>query len=164
MSSTRFSYDEARIKKNLQQSTGTGRYYLNTPGPGNNTSFISDPQMRMQKWGANLHHVFNGHPIDIDSDLKNYTRKLTKFCTSEQYPYKNVVNSIKNSYPEHKQSVREQTRTTHPAWSYRSPEQKLSTYELLGNPQENVCYHFHNNINTRLLERDNYKPRIPNLK
>ena len=164
MSNTRFNYDDARIIKSLQQSTGTGRYYLNTPGPGNNTAFIDDPQIRMQKWGANLRNVAMGHPIDIDSDLKNYTRKLTKYCASEKYPNKNVVNSYPNYYPTQKVEMTHQSRTTHPAWSYRNPEQKLSTYELLNDPQENVALHFHNNINTRLLERDNFKPRIPCIK
>ena len=55
----------------------------------------------------------------------------------------------------------EQSRTTHPAWSYRNPERKINTDELLNNPLENVALHFHNNINTRLLERDNFKPRFP---
>tara|TARA_B100000902_G_scaffold399915_1_gene473588 strand:+ start:1422 stop:1922 length:501 start_codon:yes stop_codon:yes gene_type:complete len=161
MSNTRFNYDDARIIKSLQQSTGSGRYILNTPGPGNNTCFIDDPQMRMQKWGANLRSVMNGHPIDIDSDLKNYTRKLTKYCTSEEFPNKNVVNSYPNHYPTCSATMTEQSRTTHPAWSYRNPERKINTDELLNDPQENVALHFHNNINTRLLERDNFKPRFP---
>ena len=57
-----------------------------------------------------------------------------------------------------------QSRTTHPAWSYRNQEQKINTYELLNDPQENIALHFHNNINTRLLERDNFKPKIPCIK
>jgi hypothetical protein len=161
MASTRFNYDDARIIKSLQQSTGSGRYMLNVPGPGNKVCFYNDPQVRMQKWGANLRSVPTGHPIDIDSDLKNYTRQLHKNCKSEKYPYKGVVNSVKESYPTCFKSMREQTRATHPAWMYRSPSQNLTTYELLHNPQENTCKHFDNNLNTRLLERDNFTPRIP---
>ena len=37
-------------------------------------------------------------------------------------------------------------------------------YPLFLNPQENVCMQFHNNLNTRLLERDNFIPKIPCLK
>ena len=31
------------------------------------------------------------------------------------------------------------------------------------NPQENVCYPFHNNVSTRILEKDNYVPKVPCL-
>ena len=31
MAFTRFNYDDARIKKELQQATGSGRYILNVP-------------------------------------------------------------------------------------------------------------------------------------
>ena len=30
---------------------------------------MKDPFIRLQKWGGNLMGVYNGHPIDIDSDL-----------------------------------------------------------------------------------------------
>ena len=32
---------------------------------------------------------------------------------------------------------------------------------LFLNPQENVCKAFHNNLNTRNLERDNFVPKYP---
>ena len=95
MASTRFNYDDARIIKSLQQSTGAGRYMLNVPGPGNKVCFYNDPQVRMQKWGANLRSVPTGHPIDIDSDLKNYIDNYIK-CKAEKYPYKGVVNSVES--------------------------------------------------------------------
>ena len=40
MSFTRFNYDEARTKKQLQESISVGLYHLDTPGPGINTSFL----------------------------------------------------------------------------------------------------------------------------
>ena len=69
MAFTRFNYDECRTKKILQESTGPGRYILNTPGNGCKPCFINDPQIRMQGWGANLRSVPGGAPIDINSDL-----------------------------------------------------------------------------------------------
>ena len=74
MAFTRFNYDESRTIKKLQESTGPGRYIMNVPGNGSNPCFFNDPQIRMQKWGANLHSVINGSAIDIDSDLKGTTR------------------------------------------------------------------------------------------
>ena len=89
MAFTRFNYDSCRVKKNLQQATGPGRYILNVPGnAGDKPNVFNDPQLRMQKWGGNLMGVYNGHPIDIDSDLKNVGRKLKKYCKDEKFPQK----------------------------------------------------------------------------
>ena len=76
MAFTRFNYDDCRTKKKLQESTGPGRYVMNTPGSGNNPLFIDDPHIRMQKWGANNRYVFNGSLIDIDNDLRNFLKFL----------------------------------------------------------------------------------------
>jgi hypothetical protein len=155
MSFTRFDYDNCRVEKKLQEMTGTGRYMLNTPGPGCNTCYIEDPQMRLQKWGANLRHVDGGAVIDIDSDLIGLTRKLTKDC----HPSKNIVKSERVYYPKCKKTFTQQSRTTHPAWMYKDLEQN-NRYPLFLNPQENVCIPFHNNLSTRLLERDNHVPEV----
>ena len=56
------------------------------PGTGSTPCFFNDPQIRLQHWGANLDSVINGAPIDIDSDLKGVTRKLTKYCQKKEFP------------------------------------------------------------------------------
>jgi len=160
MSFTRFNYDDCRTEKLLQESTGPGRYILNTPGWGDKPTFYNDPQIRMQKWGGNLRHVPDGNAIDIHSDLIGITRKLSKDCKSNKYPNKSVVRSQKVSYPICKESVVEESRTTHPAWMYKDLEQNNKQYLHL-DPQENVIIGFQNNLNTRLLERDNHKAKIP---
>tara|TARA_B100001057_G_scaffold411811_1_gene427621 strand:- start:229 stop:720 length:492 start_codon:yes stop_codon:yes gene_type:complete len=162
MSFTRFHYDKDRVNKNLQQSTDPCRYILNKPGFGDKPVFFNDPQMRMQEWGANLRKVYNGHPIDIHSDLTNRTRKLSKDCLSEQFPNKGVPYTREIKYPIINKSVTDESRVTHPAWMYRDLEQNRF-YPLHLDPQENVCLHFHNNLNTRLIERDNFKPIIPKI-
>ena len=159
MSFTRYNYDDCRIIKQLQESTGPGKYILNTPGHGSHPYFIDDPSIRVQKWGANNRHVIGGNLIDIDNDLRNSGQILRKYDTCEK---KSNLKSYKKSYPTYKKSFTEQTRTTHPAFEYRDLEQN-HRYPLFLNPQENTCMHFHNNLNTRLLERDNYKPKIPVL-
>lgn len=160
MSFTRYSYDNYRVKKQLEESTGVGRYMLNVPGPGSDLSFFEDPQIRLQKWGANLRKVTNGAPIDIDSDLNGVTRPLSKDCSNLRYPFNKTVYSEKVDYPTNKKTITQQTRTTHPSWMYRDLEQN-NKYPLFLNPQEHVFRPFHNNINTRLLERDNFIPEIP---
>ena len=159
MAFTRFNYDKCRTQKNIQQATGPGRYILNVPGIGDKPAVFNDPQLRMQKWGGNLRGVYNGHPIDIDSDLKNVGKKLSKFNCKEKST-KQSIKTFTNSYPISNKSLTDQSRTTHPAWLYRDLEQN-HMYPLLLDPQENVCKHFHNNINTRLLERDTYVPEYP---
>jgi len=161
MAFTRFNYDECRTTKILQESTGPGRYMLNTPGSGCNPCFMSDPHIRMQKWGANLMRVKDGHPIDIDSDLIGITRKLTRDCQSKEYPNKGVVDAQNRSFPTCAPFT-DETRTTHPAWMYKDLEQTRK-HPLFLNPQENLCMPFMNNLNTRILEKDNYVPEIPCL-
>ena len=163
MAFTRFNYDECRTKKKLQQQTGSSRYILNVPGNGSKPCFMNDPQIRLQKWGANLKSVVNGGAIDIDSDLKGRNTKLTKYCSKEQYKANNQLNIQDLQYPVCAQAITDQTRATHPSWMYRALPQNRE-YPLFLNPQENVCLQFHNNLNTRLLERDNFIPKIPCLK
>ena len=76
MSFTRFHDDNCRIEKQLQELTGTGRYMLNTPGPGKNPCFMEDPYLRLQYWGANL----KTNSINLESDLRGLTRSANKDC------------------------------------------------------------------------------------
>jgi len=160
MSFTRFNYDPCRTKKLLEESTGPGRYMLNKPGWGNKPCFFSDPQIRMQEWGTNLRRVPGGAPIDIDSDLLGITRPLSKDCSAKKYPFAGVVSSTKNEYPTCGKEFTAQSRVTHPAFLYRDLEQS-NKYPLFLDPQENVCMPFQNNLNTQLLERDRFVPKIP---
>ena len=101
--------------------------------------------------------------IDIDSDLKGVTRKLTKYSQKSQFPNSGVPITQKVEYPICGDALTDESRATHPAWMYRALPQNRE-YPLFLNPQENVCMRFHNNLNTRLLERDNFVPKIPCLK
>ena len=147
MSFTRFHYDVERTKKNLQQATGAGRYILNTPGPGNKVGFMKDPFVRLQKWGGNLRKNENG-PIDIDS----YLTGLKDNIETKKYYFQEDNNTITN-----------QSRVTNPAWLYKDLKQN-HRYILLKDPQKNYKINFKNNINTRLVERDNFIPTLPNIK
>ena len=160
MSFTRFNYDPCRTKKLLEESTGPGRYMLNKPGWGDKPCFFSDPQIRMQEWGTNLRRVPGGAPIDIDSDLLGITRPLSKDCSKKEFPFAGVVFSMKKEYPTCGKEFTSQSRATHPTFLYRDLEQS-NRYPLFLNPQENVCMPFQNNLNTQLLERDSFTPKIP---
>ena len=95
MSFTRFNYDEARTRQRLKQATGSGRYYLNVPGPGNNSCYMEDPQIRLGTFAANNMNVVGGHPIDIDSDLSGRGRMTAKYCTHDMYPMKKNITTTK---------------------------------------------------------------------
>jgi len=151
MAFTRFKYDECRTKKALQQATGPGRWVLNVPGNGDNPSFPADPFIRIQGWGANL----RTNPIEIDSELRGVNRILSRDCYSYQ---KFNVPSCPVSYPTTNDLTTGQSRTTNPAWWYRDLEQVDWQYPLI-NPQENTCYPFQQNLNTRILEKDYFTPK-----
>ena len=157
MASTRYNYDKCRTQKRLQESSGPGRYMLDTPGQGLFLPFVNDPQIRLQSWGANLMSVQNGHPIDIDSDLIGLNNGISKFKKKEKFPFNNHVNNkvVSHNYGVKNLPYTDETRATHPSWMYRDLEQ-TRRYPLLLDPQENVSIPFHNNLSSRILERDKY--------
>jgi hypothetical protein len=154
MACTRFKYDDSRTKKELQQSTDPGRWILNVPGNGSSPAFIEDPQIRIQKWGANL----RTNTINLESDLKGINRQLGRDCLGkDNYTTYNVPNSA-IQYPSNNDLFTDQSRTTNPAWWYRDLEQVNWYYPPL-NPQENTCLPFQNNLSTRILEKDYFTPK-----
>jgi hypothetical protein len=155
MSFTRFHDDSARIKYGLEISTYSGRYALDTPGPGVNLPYLEDTQIRVQKWGANL----MTNPINIESDLRGLTRQLNR-DHPELNNYKNTeAQTSKNSYEKVDPFV-DESRASHPAWVYRDLEQNHWEVPFL-NPLANIEKKFHSNIQTRLLEKDYYVPIVP---
>jgi hypothetical protein len=154
MACTRFFYDDCRTKKQLQQATGPGRWILDVPGNGENPCYMEDPQIIVQKWGANL----RTNTIDLESSLLGVNRPLNKDCLGiDNYQKFNVPNE-KITYPTCGALTTEQSRATNPAWWYRDTEQVDWYYPPL-NPQENTCLPFQNNLSSRILEKDYFTPK-----
>lgn len=159
MSFTRFSYDESRIQKHLEESTTIGNYHFNVPGNGTNLTIFNDPHIRMQKWGGNL----STNKTLIENDLLNLNIKSNRDEIDKnnykEYLKKNKL--LNNNNTNHNiNSVTDQSRTSHPAWEIRtndSMNQVNNFNYLFLDPQANVCKHFHNNISTRIIEKDYYK-------
>ena len=154
MAFTRFHDDQARVEKQLQELTGPGRYMIDTPGNGPAPPFMEDPFIRLQKWGANL----RSNTINLESDLLGIKQSVGKDCVNKS------TASVKSSalkYPS-MNPITQQSRATHPAWMVRDLEQDNFQYLFL-DPQENTCIPFHNNLNTRLIERDNFKTVVSSL-
>ena len=156
MSFTRFHDDPARITKQLQNATYTGRYMLDTPGPGADAPYSADPQLRLQGWGANL----MTNTVNLESDLMGLSRKLTHDVETNNYklaaPFaRPVMYSTAGAFVD-------ESRATHPAWMYRDLEQSRWEHPFL-NPQANLEKRFQDNIQTRMLEKDFFKPTYPTL-
>lgn len=151
MAFTRFHDDPCRIKKKLQESTDQGRYMLNVPGNGDKPLYIDDPHIRLQQWGGNL--MTNN--INIENDLRGLTRNLNRDCINENNYIHHKINTNSINYPIHSKTITDQSRATNPAWLYKDLEQ-VNWYILPLDPQENTCFPFQNNLNTRILEKDHY--------
>jgi hypothetical protein len=153
MANTRFNYDESRTKKRLQQATDPGRYILNVPGNGPTPFFMEDPHIRIQKWGANL----MTNSVNLESELRGINRHTSRdILGKDNYNNYNVSSNLM-SYPSNSSLYTEESRTIMPAWTVRDLEQ-VDWYVLPLNPQENTCFPFQNNLNTRILEKDYHKP------
>lgn len=152
MSFTRFHDDDLRIEKQLEQMTFIGRYQLDVPGPGASMPFQDDAQLRMQKWGANL----RTNTINLESDLMGLTRPLNRDDVDKNN-YVDKVQSAPQNYPVEKPFILE-SRASHPAWMYKDLEHPIWE-EPIVNPQANLEKPFHDNIQTRILEKDYYKPQ-----
>ena len=74
MALTRFYDDDARVKKQLEESLNVGLYHLDTPGNGLKMPFLEDPQIRLQGWGANI----RTNTIELSNDLLGINRKLRR--------------------------------------------------------------------------------------
>ncbi len=114
MSLTRFNDDSVRIKKKLQEMTGASQYQLNAPGPGVETPFFEDPQLRLQRWGANL----RSNTTNLESDLIGISRKNTKHTV--EYGTTSPGTSTTN-YGSRAAFI-DETRASNPAWTIRDLE------------------------------------------
>lgn len=155
MSFTRFHDDPNRIRKQSELSTFTGRYQLNTPGPGSDLPYFEDPQIRLEKWGANT----MTNTVNLESDLFGLSRRLNRDLVDVNN-YKSFSSQSAPLNFGNKPEFVEDSRASHPAWMYKDLEHSRWEKPFL-NPLANLEKKFPNNIQTRILEKDNFVPSIP---
>lgn len=156
MANTRFNYDICRTIKKNQEATDPGRYLLDVPGNGTHPYYIEDPQIRIQKWGANLYT----DSINLESELLGINKVISRntlFESNEKYK-KFKIDSKPIQYPSCNNLTTAQSRAILPPWIFRELPQN-DYYFLPLNPQENTCFPFQNNLSTRILEKDYFIPK-----
>ena len=142
MAFTRFHDDPDNIMKHLQESTDQGLYYLNRPGNGTNPPYIEDPNIILQKWGANLHE----NRVGVESNLLGIDVRLTRDVSRKPFQ------STAIEYPNYKKEITCQPRSIMPAWTARNVEQPRWNILTL-DPQENCIPPFAA-VSTRILEKN----------
>jgi hypothetical protein len=147
MAFTRFSNDRDVIQKRLCESTFTGIYALNTPGNGLDMPYMNDTNIRLQKWGANMHT----NTLNIENDLRGTTRKLA----SDHQQYNDFSPNTQQKQYSSSSFLIDETRASCPAWLFRDKTQFRGNI-LHIDPQMNVAMPFENNQTTRFLEKDYY--------
>jgi hypothetical protein len=159
MSFTRISDNDIRIKKQMENQTFVGRYMLDRPGPGMNLSFLEDPQIRMQGFGANLCENY----VNLESDMLGLTRKLNRDLVDINDFKKNAVISPPMSWGTSQPFV-DESRASCPAWQFRDIQNDRWEFPILNPQNTGINKEFNDNIQTRILEKDNFKPTYPDLR
>lgn len=149
MAQTSYRNDDARIKKELEMSTFQGRYFLSTPGQGMLLPFVSDPHIRLQSFGANMMSDMHG----IENDLMGRNRVLKKYPID--YKALQPTLSILPTKTNNKQTFN--SRSELPAWLLRDRDNQLNNFQYPWiNPQDNIEFQGHYNIQTRLLDKKQF--------
>ena len=152
---TRFHDDEFRIKKQLDESTFMGRYQLDRPGNGTQMPFFDDPQIRLQYWGANL----STNTIHLENDLLGLSRKSNRDLVDINNHQTHAAQTTQITYSRVDPFI-EESRASHPAWTYKNQDHTRWETPWL-NPLNGVEIPFHTNLQTRILEKDNFVAKNP---
>jgi len=183
MASTRFFNDPHKVKTHVENSSYAGKYYLNPPAVegGAYMPYQEDPHIRLQGWGANM----MTNSIGIENELKGLTRRIqrddpeTVSYGGGSSQFADILFSSKIKYPNERKLNADETRASNPAWLLRGIEiprwedpilnpqafaERQTVNELILPPPTldewgNITVPDNGiNINTRILEKDNYRP------
>ena len=150
---SRFFDDEVRVRKQVEMASFQGRYFLDVPGWGAAPAVSVDAQVRLQRWGGNL----RTNTTNVESDLYGMTRRANRDGVEANDYARHAAPSSAVDCPETAPFV-EDSRATHPAWMYRSVAQDRWERPRLEPFMEKG---FEDNIQTRILAKDSFRPRVP---
>uniref|UniRef100_A0A6C0L0S1 Uncharacterized protein n=1 Tax=viral metagenome TaxID=1070528 RepID=A0A6C0L0S1_9ZZZZ len=155
MAFTRFHDDPSRIIKTNLETTSMCNYTFNVPSNTNKSNvYINDPHIRLQKSGS----LQYSNMVDLEGQLKQMDRSYSRDFVANQYNTKNPVNHELRKIPIYQlnKSVTDESRSTHPSWTYRSLQQYRSDY-LFEDPQNHCSMKFVNNVDTNIDTKDNFR-------
>lgn len=183
MSFTKLSYDQGSYKTHINESVGPGVYQINSPPISCEACYPYPPSSRLQKRGVSVSK--NYHLIDINSELRGITRKLSQdpskqynpkcvdsVCTSGEVCGQGVVGNCIGLKPGSKMGDNElehfkdctipaeNSRLSNPSCNLRGTGWNRWEW-LCVNPQERVEIPFDYNISNRIIVKDNHRPCIP---
>jgi hypothetical protein len=153
-SMTRYRHDINKMIENNDISTGPGRWSLGVPNAYGNAAYITEPTIRLQKWGAS--HDMSTIKTDVESDLWNLARPTTKVVCGQYSPEQGVRNLTpmkEASFPE------VHARLVDPPCTGRASGWNRWDW-LYENPQENVSIPFEWALDTRHANKDSERPEI----
>ena len=153
MSFTRCYDDKDRINICQDRDVDICKYMLNVPGNGTRPTFIDDPHLRLQKFGANI----SSNIVDVNSNLKGIDRQLDRDCIDNSNKLSDGL-YFRDNFPTLASAVTDQPRAMLPAWQLRDLEQHNFNY-LHTNPQNHTEMFFANNLSSRILVKDNYNSK-----
>jgi hypothetical protein len=137
------------MEKEMDIFTYGGKYALDVPGQGCDLPFVEDPHMRLQQWGGNR----RSNIVDIDADLKGYTKRLSRDYVGVDEYTRFVPESHTPQYPNYGEAVTDESRAVCPAFLFREATADRWEEPFI-NPQANTEIPFQWGIQTRILEKD----------
>ena len=145
--------DNAAIRCRLNEYNNSLGYMLNVPGNGTHPDYFTDPQIRLQKFGANL----SANVVDINSELLGVSKQLNR-DTYVQNTRDPQFNPIYKQYvfPTINYAITDQPRAIAPTWELRDLERTRWDYPLYPH-QAFTERQFANNINSRQQEKDVFR-------
>jgi hypothetical protein len=154
-------YDGCKSTDDLRVSTGPGRYQLDAPPKYCNAAYVPEPTIRQQKWGASMNN--NYIKTDVESDLFNINRPNSKAVCNQYNPTNNKVNSAGVQPVKEESFPQTFSRLVDPPCNLRSSGWNRWEW-LCQNPQEGAMMPFDNLVTTRLQQKDQFRPCIPQPK
>ena len=176
MSFNRLNYDMCQYKQTIHESISPGNYMLGTPPIDCDPCYPKPPTVRLQKSGDSIDRSVA--LVDTESDLKNVNKTATKcsvlskdknnsvkkvIAASNKVEYENINNIKPTDNLTHWKDCFEHsvdTRFVDPPSNLRGTGFDRWEY-LCFNPQEKVLIPFDNNIQNRILVKDNHRPCVP---
>ena len=146
---TRYRHDLNKMIENNEISTGPGRYALGVPNRYGNATFVPNPTVLNQRWGAA--HDMSSTKTDVESDLWNIGRPGTRVACGQYSPVEGAARTL-TAMPE-TDFPHTFERLVDPPCTLRGSGWNRWEW-LCQNPQDNVMIPFEHQVTARRAAKD----------